>query len=106
MINGDLLEDIKEVVYNIITAKIDIEGDIISVHNRLEDEIESLEKIKKPTKKQKDFIRRAKDLKNQFKTYLNIRGIDPTKHKVDKGTISCNTEEDLNKTEEDTEKKS
>jgi len=103
MIDGDLLEDIKEVVSGIITAKIDIDGDIIDVHNRLEDEIESLEKIKKPTIKQKDFIRRAKDLKNQFKTYLNIRGINPTEYK---GTTLCNTEEELNKTEEDSEPKS
>ena len=61
MIDGDLLEDIKEVVSGVITAKVGIEADIIDVHNRLEDEIESLEKIKKPTNKQKDFIRRAKD---------------------------------------------
>ena len=103
MIDGDLLEDIKEVVSGVITAKVGIEADIIDVHNRLEDEIESLEKIKKPTNKQKVFIRRAKDLKNQFKTYLNIRGINPTKYK---GTTLCNTEEEPNKTEEDSEPKS
>ena len=106
MVNDDLLEEIKSVVTDIVNATNNIDDDIVDIYNRLAIEIEDLKKIEKPTRNQESFIRAAINLNQSFAGYLNTRGINPTTHKPKKGTTLCNTEEEPNKTDDDSEPKS
>ena len=104
--DDDLLDEIKSVVEDILKSTNNIDEDIVDIYNKLAIEIEDLKKIEKPTRDQQSFIRAAINLNKSFAGYLNTRGINPTTHKPKKGTTLCNTEEEPNKTDDDSEPKS
>ena len=105
MINDDdLIQDIKDAVEDIIMSTKGVDENVLDIYNRLGKEIIGLEEIEKPTREQKNFIRAANNLHKQFEIYLNTRGI--LLNLKPKGTTLCNTEEEPNKTDDDSEPKS
>lgn len=109
MINDDdLLQDIKEAVEDIILSTQEVDENVLDIYNRLGKELIGLEEIENPTKEQKAFIRAAKNLNKQFGIYLNTRGIlyPKTDNPKPEGDILCNTEDEHNKTDDDSEPKS
>lgn len=105
MINDDnLIQDIKDAVEDIIMSTEEVDKNVLDIYNRLEKELKGLEEIENPTREQESFIRAANNLHKQFGIYLNTRGI--LLNPKPKGTTLCNTEEEPNKTDDDSEPKS
>lgn len=105
MINDDdLLQDIKDAVEDIILSTKEVDENVLDIYTRLGKELIGLEEIENPTREQKNFIRAAKNLNEQFGMYLNTRGI--LINTKPKGTTLCNTEEKPNKNDDDSEPKS